>query len=160
MLTHHGATATQSPWFIPAATLVAALVGLIAAGLAALVTSNATAIVAERHRVEERYAEVLRQIGRLQASRIAMTVEGYPGLDAELVRSARQSSIEDFFRAYRHETFELRALLSGLPQTGVLGRVVAQQEAQVAESDIEPLRRQLNEDRTRALQELKRWWLP
>lgn len=153
-------TNSNAGWLVPAATLTAAIVGLLAASIAAWVSANASSLIAERRRIEEKYDGALRQLGRVQASRVAMTIEGHPDLTEPELEAARATSIEDFFRSYRHETFELRAILSELRQEGVIGRISSQNEARIAEQDIPLIRAQLMSNRAQDLQSLSRKWLP
>lgn len=148
-------------YLVPLVTLLAALVGLCAAMIAALINANATSMIAARSSVSNQFESVRKQLGRLLSSRNAIAIQGYPGLTADDLLAARRASYARFFERYTEETFAARASLAGLRSSHPTIRgVIESDEAQISSSQIALLWDALDEEESAALLKLKRWWLP
>jgi hypothetical protein len=145
---------------VPLVTLIAALVGLCAAAIAAWVNANATFLITERRAVLSHFEAVREQLGRLLASRNAISIEGYPDLTPEDLSAVRRASYARFFERYTDETFAARATLAGLQtKNPVIRSVIESEEVQISPDQITRLWVALDQEESVALQELHRWWL-
>lgn len=90
MLTSMSLAFFNPVWTVP---LVASIVGVIAAGLAALMNTNGAALTAERSRGRDEFRDVRRQVTRLLAAQEGATINGYSGIYDELLATASQQSL-------------------------------------------------------------------
>ena len=145
-------------WTVP---LVASIVGVIAAGLAALMNTNGAALTAERARVRDEFREARAQVARLLAAQNAPTIDGYPGMRAELVTAANQQSILSFFERFTTETHETRSTLASLNLNNpTIDAILNKEEAKLDPDDLRSVLSELKAEEDRQLNKLDRGWLP
>ena len=151
--------------------LLAALIALVSALLVALYSSTAEALQSSRREVRDRVAEVRAALGRLLASRHAITFEGYEGWTSAEIQRLNDAAKDAFWDNYRSATFDARAALAGLGMPDDFVQEVVRRPnehepapvvllAQLAENEILRLKRLLDDFEQEKLADLTTWWIP
>lgn len=145
-------------WTVP---LVASIVGVIAAGLAALMNTNGAALTAERSRVRDEFRDVRTQVARLLAAQEGTTIDGYSGIPHELLAEAKQQSILSFFERFVTQNHETRSALAGLNlDNRTIDDIINKGGAKLDPDDLRLVLTELKTEEVRQLRKLDRKWLP
>lgn len=143
--------------------LWAALVGVLTALVAAMLTARAASINAQRTQIQEKFQGVRQDLARFQAIQNYVDVQGYggempTGLDMEAIRA---ENFRKFFTQYAEETANARAALARINvREGEIWAVVTSPTAQITSAEIAPLWARLDDAERDELSQLERWWLP